>query len=444
MKTLPKKRSMLCLVSVAMLFIVLFVGPDTEALIRIDISSPGMSKYPAAIPPFKPLNGKAEEVRLSSELSKLLADDLTFTGYFKILDTKSALLGPAAEGITKQDIQFRAWSLMGADVLVTGGIASVANQINMELRLFDVARGELLLGKKYTGDLAAAERMIRRFGNDVIRLLTGANGYFGSRIAFVHGTGKHKDIYSMDFDGNNLRPETNYKILSLTPRWAPDGSRLAFISYKNGRPELFIKDMNSRFVRLVDLKSALNISPAWAPDGSSLAVTLSDRGRENIYLVDLQGKIRKMLTDRWGINVSSTWSPDGKRLAFVSDRAGSPQIYVKDMDSGSAKLLTYEGGKNVDPAWSPLGERIAFTRTVKGDFHVFTMNPDGRDVQQLTFSGSLNMSPCWSPDGTMLAFSSDRAGELAIYVMNANGSNQRRLTFLEGTQESPSWSPLFD
>ncbi len=420
------------------------IFPTQQAFgaIRIDINSPGLTKYPIAVPEFKTASKSVEESDLARSLPEELTHDLDYTGYFRVLKPEASLQDVSLTGITKKDIQFRAWSIMGAEMLVTGGIRVMGRELELELRLFDVIRGERLLGKKYTGDLNTAELMIHRFGNEMISLLTGFKGYFGSRIAFVRGTGRTKEIYQMNFDGRKPRPLTNYGSLSLTPRWSPDGNWLAFISYKEGTPEIFLRSMSSDLLKRISLRKGLNISPAWAPDGRRLAVTVTDKGRENIFLVDMDGNVEGAVTDRWGINVSATWSPDGDDIAFVSNRAGKPQIYVKNLKNNDTRLLTLEGKQNLDPAWSPRGDRIAFVRNVDGDFHIFTMNPKGEDVQRLTYSGGLNLSPAWSPDGTMIAFSSDRDGELAIYVMNANGVNQRRLTFMKGTQESPSWSSV--
>ncbi|MBI4772912.1 MAG: Tol-Pal system beta propeller repeat protein TolB [Deltaproteobacteria bacterium] len=442
-------RKLKVLISCPAWLVLLFVcsalsAAPAYALIRIDINSPGLTKYPIAIPPFKALGESKEELKFSKELSQLLSDDLAYTGYFQILGTDSTLQDLSLTGVTEKDIQFRAWSIIGAEVLVTGGISVSGDEISLQLRLFDVLRGERLLGKKYSGPSATRERMIRRFGNEIIKALTGFEGALGTRIAFVQGEGKVKDIFAVDFDGRNIERVTSYNSLTLTPRWSPKGDQLAFTSYKNGNPEVFVKRMDTNTLKLISSGAGLNIAPAWSPDGRTLAVTLSKKGRENIFLMDLNGRVVSTITDRWGINVSTTWCPDGKKVAFVSNRAGSPQIYMKDLGNGDTRLMTVEGKRNLDPSWSPRGDRIAFTRSLNGDFHVFSMDCNGGDVQRLTYAGGLNMSPTWSPDGTMIAFSSDRAGDLAIHVMNANGSNQRRLTFMKGTQESPSWSPVHD
>ncbi len=423
-----------------MVGILLLSAQDSRARITIDINSPGLTQFPISVVPFKPLGGSAAEQSLSSQLSDILGKDLLYTGYFKLISPTAALQSPDQMGITKEEIKFNAWSLVGVELLVTGGLSFVGNQLTLELRLFDVSGQSLMIGKRYTGDENSGPGMAHRFANEILRYLTGQEGYFLSRIAFAASDGKNKDIYMMNFDGQNIQRLTNYKNLSITPRFSPTGRELLFVSFKDGQPDLFLKSLSSGDTEKISARKGLNIAPSWSPDGSQIACTLSQDGEENLYLIDRKGRILNQLTKRWGINVSASWAPDGRRLAFVTNRSGNAQVYVMKVQTGEAERLTLDGKQNVDPAWSPRGDRIAFSGAVDGAKEIFTMKPNGMDRQQLTSTGGLNLSPCWSPDGSMIAFSSDRNGEMAIYVMNSNGANQRRLTFMKGTQESPSWS----
>ena len=426
---------------VAFMLASLLVPTGSEALIRIDINSPGLTQFPISVAPFKAMSGGSEEAAAAAEIARELVKDLEFTGYFKIVNPSLSLTSPDKMGLTKETIEFKAWSIIGVELLVTGGVTVTGKDLSADLRLFEVSEQKAIIGKRYTGDSSSGTKIAHRFANEILRYLTGLDGYFQSKIAFVSGDHRSKDIYTMDFDGRNIQQATNFKSLSLTPRWSPSGREMLFVSYKGNNPDLYMKSFTTGNYVKLSSRPGLNISPAWAPSGQEIALTLSKSGDENLFLIDLKGKIIRQLTNKWGINVSPTWSPDGKRIAFVSDRSGTGQVYIKDVGGGEVMRLTIEGKRNLDPAWSPRGDRIAFSGANKeGGLEIFTIRPDGSDLQQLTFSGGLNLSPAWSPDGSMIAFSSDRQGEKAIFVMNANGANQRRLTFMKGVQESPSWS----
>ena len=53
------------------------------------------------------------------------------------------------------------------------------------------------------------------------------------------------DLYTINFDGSDLRRITNYNALTLSPRWSPDGRFLAFTSYKDGNPDIYLQDLGS-------------------------------------------------------------------------------------------------------------------------------------------------------------------------------------------------------
>lgn len=405
----------------------------------IDITKPFLRKIPLAVPLFKNDSGSGEEKQSSQGAANFLSDSLDFTGYFKVLDRGAFLFDPEINGVTLSDLNFQNWTVTGAELLVTGYYRLVGDNITMELRLFDTFKAQRVLGKKYSGKLANQRDIILRFCTEVIQYLTGNEGIFGSKIAFVSdGTG-NKEIYISAFDGYDPRRLTINNAITLFPAWSSDSKWLAFTSYKGGNPDLYIRNLAKAQESKVS-KQGINITPAWAPGKFELAATLSFSGDQEIYLLTGSGKIIKRLTKSRGIDVTPTWSPDGKKIAFVSNRSGNAQIYIKDLASGRVNRLTYEGKKNTQPSWSPRGDKIAYTSQMEGEHHIFIIGTDGQNPVQLTYEPRDNESPTWSPDGSLIAFSSDREGPNRIYVMTAFGTDQRRLLVLAGEQTNPKWS----
>jgi TolB protein len=405
----------------------------------IDITKPFLRKIPLAIPLFKNVNESAEEKQLSEAAADFLSDTLEFTGYFKNLDRGSFLFDPERSGVTLATINFQNWTVVGAELLITGFYEAKDDRISVELRLFDTFKARRVIGKKYTGSKSNQRSIILRFCGDVINYLTGNRGFFGSEIAFVsNGTG-NKEIYTCAFDGYNPRRLTNNNAITLFPAWSTDGKWMAFTSYKAGNPDLYIRNLNQGQETKIS-KQGINITPAWTPRKFELAATLSFSGDQEIYLLTGSGKIIKRLTKSRGIDVTPSWSPDGKQFAFVSNRSGSAQIYIKDLVSGKVRRLTYEGRKNTQPSWSPRGDKIVYTSEVSGGHNIFVIGIDGQDPVQLTYESRDNESASWSPDGSLIAFSSNRDGPSRIYVMTAYGTDQRRLLVLAGEQTNPKWS----
>ncbi|HKK91544.1 MAG TPA: Tol-Pal system beta propeller repeat protein TolB [Desulfobacteraceae bacterium] len=405
----------------------------------ININSPFVRKIPLAIPEFRELTRQGGEADHGAQAGKLMADALDFTGYIQVMDPKAFLASPAETGIAGPDIAFKAWTSIGAELLITGGVVLQQESLRLKLRLFDTFKEKLLVGKVYTGHKSDVRKMVHRFCGEVSRVLTGQPGIFTSKIAFVSTVDTNKEIFVCDFDGYGATQETRLKSITLSPSWSSSGEWLAYTSYVKGNPDLYIKNVKQNQGYTVSFKG-LNITPDWFPGQFSLAAGLSFEGDQEIYLLTGKGKIIKRLTRSWGIDISPEFSPDGKRMAFVSKRSGTPQIYIKTLGTGRVKRLTFEGGYNTSPAWSPDGEKIAYVAVKDGQINIHVTKTDGSSRVQLTRNAGDNEDPSWSPDGSLLVFSSTREGDSRIYVMTAAGGEQRRLLTLDGSQTDPEWS----
>ncbi|HBT89162.1 Tol-Pal system beta propeller repeat protein TolB [Desulfobacter sp.] len=408
----------------------------------ISISKPFLNKTPIAVTSFKAFSGHEAEVIGGVKGEQILKAGLDFTGYLKVMDPMAFLSNPAKSGIQLGEINFKDWTGIGAELLVTAGIEESNGQIKLQLRLMDTFNTKLLVGKVYTGPSTQLRAMIHRFCAEVAKALTGNFGVFGSKIAFVSTVNGNKEIFSCDFDGFNPRQMTNHKTISLSPAWSYNGQWLAYVSYAKGKPDIFIKNINNNLGAVVNY-AGINISPDWMPGKLALAATLSFSGNQEIYLLTSKGEITKRVTNSWGANVSPKFSPDGRKIAFTSSRSGNPQIYIQGLDSGEAQRITFTGKYNASPAWSPDGKKIAYVGIQKDRINIFVISVDSHigDSVQLTAGQGDNEDPCWSPDGSLIVFKSTRNGGRArLFVMTAAGTDQRQLISMSGIQSEPDWS----
>jgi len=423
------------------LFLILFFVFPAQGLakIYIDINAPSIRKFNVAIPDFRNLNKSGENPELAGQLAEVISRDLDLSGYFSPLD-KRAFLEERGKLESPEEIRFRDWAVIGAELLVKGAYTCLGSRVEVEVRIYDVFWSRQILGKIVLGEISAYRHLMHRLSNEIILALTGYQGIFLTKLAFVSTTTGHKEIYVSDYDGENARQLTDDKSIALLPRWSPAGDRILFTSYKDGGPMLYIWEAATRSIKRISARPGLNMGGSWSPDGRRLALTLSLNENPDIFLTDLNGKIIKQVTRTWGINVSPVFSPDGKEMAFVSNRSGSPQIYILNLASGTEERLTFDGNYNTSPSWSSQN-RITYTSMQGGTFDIYSIDPKEGRPRRLTEHPANDEDACFSPDGRYIAFSSNREGAYHLYLMNENGQNQRRISFIKGEQTAPSWGP---
>jgi TolB protein len=423
----------------------LIFNSNALAKVYIDIDSPSFQQFPIAICDFQSPAGRPDK---SKDSGIALADDikkyLTMTGIFNILNKKSFLEEKISSPLAAtENILFSNWTMIGADYLLQGNITQNNNEIIVESHLYDVPRGELLFGKKYNPKTSEHKTVARMIASDILFALTGDEGEFSTRIAFVSKSKSQADIYTINYDGSEMKNVTNHKSIVVGPRWSPDGRYLAFTSYRDGRPEGYVRDLKNGTDKKVASFEGLNLCGSFSPDGNKLLLTLSKEGNEEIYVLEIDTMKLTRITHNYSIDVSPTWSPDGKRIAFVSNRSGSPQIFIMDADGDNTKRITFEGNYNSSPSWSPRGGRIAYEGLIDGKFQIFSIDEEGNNLLQLTFDNAKNEYPSWSPSGRQIVYSSKINSKNKICIINANGLNVRVLIESNNSSLMPAWSPRF-
>ncbi len=363
-------------------------------------------------------------------VQEVQAMDFKLSSLFEVLEEKSYLADLAAEGMS---IDKDPWVQVGAQGVTKCQATAAGGQVELECRLFEVARGgKAVLAERYTGAEGDVRGLVHKWVNKVIGYFTGEDGVFGSQLAFARRIGPgSKQIYTADWAGGQVSRVTKNASINLLPSWGPGGS-IYYTSFVEGAPFLYRTGQR----KAVLAEPGLNMGAAF--HGGRMAVVLSKDGNPEIYVGGADGSGLKRVTNSGAIDVSPSWSPDGSKLAFVSDRHGSPQIFVMGADGGGARRVTFKGSYNQTPSWCPRSgsNLIAFTGRDGGTYDVFTVDAGGGQIRRLTQNQGRNMDPAFAPDCRAVAFHSSRGG---IFISNPEGLNQNLV--IKGGADTIKWSP---
>ncbi|MEW5891987.1 MAG: Tol-Pal system beta propeller repeat protein TolB [Pseudomonadota bacterium] len=400
------------------------------ASMTIEIVGGGANRIPIAVVPFEAPAGALNP-------AEVIGADLQRSGLFRLIDSQDVRPLPSEP----QQVSFPVWRGRGSDALVIGQvIAQAGNRYEVRFRLFDVVKGQQLLGMSYTVPAQNLRLVAHKIADAVYEKLTGEPGVFSTRIAYVLKRGGRFELQVADVDGHNAVTIAASPEPLMSPAWSPDGSRLAYVSFEDKKPVVYVQNIFDGKRRAVARFRGSNSAPAWSPDGRRLAVVLSKDASSQIYLIDLEGGAPQRLMASSGLDTEPAFSPDGRWLYFTSDRGGSPQIYRVPVEGGAAQRLTFEGGYNVSPALAPDGRTMAYLHRRDGRFLVAVMDLTSGQSRVLTDTDH-DESPSFAPNGRMILYATRVGNQGMLATVSVDGQVKQRLS-QSGDLREPAWAPL--
>ncbi len=414
-------------------------------------SNLGNERIRLAAADFRNISSDPQTPALKAVFDATLYNDLTNAGIF---DLVSKSMAPAAMPGSPKEIDLTQWSAAPASAaMVAFGALTATNGRLAVSGWLDDTRNTVnpqVLGKQYNE--VASPDMVRtiahRFADEIIlRLGGGISGIAETKIYFVSSRSGSKEIWAMDYDGQNQYQVTHLGAISLSPRISPDNTRIAFASL--GREGWAIRMYSLELFRIVSFPAGTaggsNQSPAWSADGSKIAFSSSRTGDSEIWVADANGGNLHSITSLKGPNVAPTWNPrSNSQIAWAGGRTGLPQIYTMDADGANVQRLT-DSGYAVSPSWSPNGQFLTFAWDRKygpgapGGYDIYVMDIASKRWLQLTHDAGVNDYPSWAPDNRHIVFERKVGAHTEIWSMLSDGTEQHQLT-QTGNNFMPNWS----
>jgi len=409
---------------------------SAQAELTVQITQGVESGIPIAIVPFGgPQAGE--------NIGAIVAADLARSGRFKVLPQAQLPERPTSP----EQIQFASWKSLGQDNLAIGQVQQDGpDHYVAQFQLFDAVRGTALLNQSLPFAAPASRQTAHRIADMIYKQLTGENGAFATRVAYVTvapGDGPDDRRYILqvaDTDGFNPKNIVKSAEPIMSPAWSPDGSKIAYVSFESKKSAIYIQTLATGERQKVSDLPGINGAPAWSPDGSQLALTLSKDGNPDIYVLDLASRNLTRITDHFAIDTEPSWSKDGSQIVFTSDRGGKPQLYLVPADGGQPRRITHEGDYNARGVFSPDGKSLAMVHGEGGNYRIAVMDLASQQLRVLT-PGSLDESPGFAPNGSMILYASRSGGVAQLSAVSIDGKVRQSLRIDGGEVREPAWSP---
>jgi TolB protein len=430
---LPRRSTMLGGVALA----AIGASAPARAQLTIDMTRPSFEPVPIAIVDFA-------GDRVGADIANVVRNDLQGSGLFRSISPSSFIQRDIDANAAPR---FPDWRGIGAAGVVVGQVQQVGGNVKVDFRLWDVVVGQQATGLSFTSQPANWRRLAHIIADAIYKRVTGEEGYFDTRVAYVSETGARnariKRIAIMDQDGANNRYITDGRTLALTPRFSPTLQEIVYMAYgeDRGPPRVFLQNVDSGRRELLGNFPGMSFAPRFSPDGTKVAMSISADGNTDIYEMDIRGRGLRRLTSTPAIDTSPCYSPDGTQIVFNSDRGGAQQLYVMGAGGGGERRISFGDGRYATPVWSPRGDFIAFTKISGSTFGIGVMRADGGGERMLT-SGFLVEGPTWAPNGRVLMyFTQGRGGPVSLQQIDITGRFERPVPTPTEASD-PAWSPL--
>ena len=373
---------------------------------------------------------------LGQEIIKIISNDLSRTGEFKVIANDELLSIPTNENEVIQ----RDWLLLDVDSIVFVDVQSQDNDLDISYSIFNISYNETEDKRRVLGLPDSLRQSSHYVSDGIYEFFYGIEGISSTKLMYVTKTANIHRLIISDSDGFNEQVLLKSNSAIISPAWSSDAQKIAYVSFENNRAQVFTQNLVSGQRELIISSRSSVSSPAWSPNNEELAFASTKDGNSEIYVINLRNKNINRLTENIAIDTEPAWSPDGKKIIFTSDRSGSPQIYEIDIRTKLKRRLTTVGTYNARASYLSNKEIILVHRNLT-NFNIASLNLNTRDLSVLT-STKNDESPCIAPNGNVIIYATKDGNLSYLAGVNISSKVSFKLPALYGELKEPAWSPF--
>lgn len=373
---------------------------------------------------------------LGQEIIKIISNDLSRTGEFKVIANDELLSIPTNENEVIQ----RDWLLLDVDSIVFVDVQSQDNDLDISYSIFNISYNETEDKRRVLGLPDSLRQSSHYVSDGIYEFFYGIEGISSTKLMYVTKTANIHRLIISDSDGFNEQVLLKSNSAIISPAWSSDAQEIAYVSFENNRAQVFTQNLVSGQRELIISSRSSVSSPAWSPNNEELAFASTKDGNSEIYVINLRNKNINRLTENIAIDTEPAWSPDGKKIIFTSDRSGSPQIYEIDIRTKLKRRLTTVGTYNARASYLSNKEIILVHRNLT-NFNIASLNLNTRDLSVLT-STKNDESPCIAPNGNVIIYATKDGNLSYLAGVNISSKVSFKLPALYGELKEPAWSPF--
>jgi dipeptidyl aminopeptidase/acylaminoacyl peptidase len=265
----------------------------------------------------------------------------------------------------------------------------------------------------------------------------------GKKIAFLAKNKKTTQIWTMNPDGSDAKPISNFKESISEFKFSPDGKNVAYTqNIKKKAVKDLHADLDKANARVID-DLMYRHWDHWVDEYSHIFVSELKSGNISDGKDILEGEKWAAPTAPFDGIEQVEWHPNSKSLVYSSKKlegmayatSTNSDLYWYDLTSGKTKNLTsFNKGYDKSPRFSPDGTKLAWESMERDGYEadknrLFVLDLKSNKRAYLTEKMDQNVHAItWGKDNKTMYFISDWHATDEIYKINTETSEIKKIT----------------